>query len=69
MLPWLHVPANCRAPNLARILFFYLSVTTWIIYQYKTTFYKQIQNELAAIYNMVVGPKLSLKLGFKPKSN
>jgi len=58
-------PTSLWTPN--------LSVSSWIIYQYKTTIYKQIQSESAAFFNMAVGRKLgwkpSLKLSFKPKSN
>jgi len=63
-----------RAPNLACISFFY-SVNFWIMY--KTTIFKERQNELAAFFNYGGRPKtwfktffrLSLKLRFKPKSN
>jgi len=47
-------PANRRTLNLARISFFYLSQTVsyWIIYEYKTTIYKQIQSEWAAFFSI-----------------
>jgi len=65
-------PANRRTLNLKISTHFgFLSVSSWISYQYKNTIYKQI---LRLHYlNMVVGPKLGikprLKLSFKPKSN
>jgi len=52
-------------PNWQSTHFVLLSVSSSIIYQYKTTIYKQIQSESAEFFNTAVGPKLS----FKPKSN
>jgi len=46
-------PANHWAPNFTHISF--VICNSWIIYQYKTTIYKEIQNESAAIFNMAVG--------------
>jgi len=61
--------ANHRTPNLARTLFFYLSVPGLLI-SIKLLFTNEykLANRLHSL-NMAVGPKPSLKVCFKLKSN